>query len=127
MIVSLRIVNKILPPSRVSVSGISRRMMLSSSRSNTGNNTSEGNCIVSNDEKITNKTLQLTNGSGEHDFGPVEQFSYVFLGTFHGRLCKKCGLLQKYGRAYGTNRYPNFEEIDPNCPPLGEKEGENKQ
>ena len=76
MIVSVRIVNKILLPSRVSVSGISRRMMVSSSSSNSGSTTDEGQCIVSSDEDITSikKILKWTKGSGEHDFGPVEMF-----------------------------------------------------
>lgn len=125
----MRIINKILLPSRVSVSGISRRMMVSSSRSNSGSTTDEGQCILSSDENITSikKILKWTKGSGEHDFGPVEQFFAPSGRTSHGRICERCGVVQGYGRAYGSNRSPNYERIDPHCPPLGKKEGDNIQ
>lgn len=75
---------------------------------------------MSGDEKNIEKTPKLTRGAGEHDFWTLEQF-FEAPETFHGRFCKKCGLIQRYGRQYGSNKYPDYVRIDPNCPPLGKK------
>eukprot|EP00955_Chlamydomonas_euryale_P094281 364843-Chlamydomonas_euryale.AAC.8 len=43
-----------------------------------------------------------------HDWGPIHQFDTGTGSNCHGRKCRKCGAVQKYGRMYGSNKYPGF-------------------
>ena len=56
----------------------------------------------------------------EHNWGPVHIAHVVIAGvskSHHQRLCFTCGIVQKYGREYGSKRHPGFSAVDQNCSP----------
>eukprot|EP00184_Porphyridium_aerugineum_P001473 CAMPEP_0184706126 /NCGR_PEP_ID=MMETSP0313-20130426/36599_1 /TAXON_ID=2792 /ORGANISM="Porphyridium aerugineum, Strain SAG 1380-2" /LENGTH=66 /DNA_ID=CAMNT_0027167671 /DNA_START=105 /DNA_END=305 /DNA_ORIENTATION=+ len=46
----------------------------------------------------------------------------------HHRVCVKCGQIQRYGKAYASNKHPQFEKVKP-CPgwvPINERPPESQ-
>jgi hypothetical protein len=61
------------------------------------------------------RTISLTSDDEKHEFTGVYIVN-ITNTSWHQRKCKKCGVAQKYGRLYGSNKYPGFQAIDPKCP-----------
>ena len=60
-------------------------------------------------------------GGGEHNFGAIHISHTVVAGkcsTNHQRVCMTCGIIQKYGREFGSRKHPGFASVDQKCPPI---------
>ena len=56
-----------------------------------------------------------------HHFGGIHMASIgkckgSACGSFHCRKCSECGYTQRYGREWGSNKYPGLEPITQPCP-----------
>jgi hypothetical protein len=55
---------------------------------------------------------------GEHQWGEVEQFPDPS-NNWHGRKCKKCGIVSWYGSKWGSLKHPGYSPVNPKCTPKG--------
>jgi len=77
-------------------------------------------------------TMEEQNKQDKEGKGQEHEFTFVYMRniasfSYHLRQCKVCGAEQRYGRYYGSNKYPGYETIDPICPGRKEEEKETQQ
>jgi len=65
---------------------------------------------------MTSTAEEETGGNEKHDFPGYNFIVNVGSWSWHQRVCEKCGLAQKYGRGYGSNKHPGYKRVDPKCP-----------
>lgn len=46
----------------------------------------------------------------KHDWGPTLQLQPAMYSNAHGRTCNRCGLIQCYGKRFGSNKYPSHDK-----------------
>ena len=49
-----------------------------------------------------------------HQWGKIKPFHNAS-DTFHGRQCVACGILQRYGKRYGSKKHSGFESVSDVC------------
>jgi hypothetical protein len=70
--------------------------------------------MILNNRNILSSLIKSVRDRRPHDFGPLQQ---GWSHGCHGRECSRCGIVQLYGRKYGSKRYPGYEQVDEWCFP----------
>ncbi|GFH47083.1 predicted protein [Chaetoceros tenuissimus] len=70
--------------------------------------------MILNNRNIFSSLIKSVRDRRPHDFGPLQQ---GWSHGCHGRVCSRCGIVQLYGRKYGSKRNPGYEQIDETCIP----------
>ena len=59
----------------------------------------------------SSEELQKANGARLHDWGGIRMVNSG-AASWHARTCKVCGVAQRYGSTYGSNKHKRFAPLD---------------